>query len=124
MMEDALKVYRRMVEKNIQPTIHTFAYLLHGYSSLGMYRQITIFWGEIKGFMKGCGFPANRDLYELLLINFLHGGYFERVMEVSGHMRDQNMYSDKLMYKVQFLSLHKDLYESLRCKNRSTTQKA
>ncbi|XLR32406.1 hypothetical protein S83_060306 [Arachis hypogaea] len=75
MMEDALKVYRRMVEMNIQPTINTFAYLLCGYSSLGMYCKITILWGEIKRFMKGCGFPANRDLYELLRINFFRDGY-------------------------------------------------
>ncbi|XLR32402.1 hypothetical protein HN51_052363, partial [Arachis hypogaea] len=61
MMEDALKVYRRMVEMNIQPTIQTFAYLLRGYSSLGMYCEITILWGEIKRFTKGCGFSANRD---------------------------------------------------------------
>ncbi|XP_052116328.1 pentatricopeptide repeat-containing protein At4g17616 isoform X2 [Arachis duranensis] len=120
MMEDALKVYRRMVEMNIQPTIQTFAYLLRGYSSLGMYREITILWGEIKRFMKGCGFPANRDLYELLLINFLRGGYFERVMEVIGHMRDQNMYADKLMYKVEFLRLHKNLYKSLKASDART----
>ncbi|XLT03013.1 hypothetical protein HN51_052364, partial [Arachis hypogaea] len=75
MMEDALKVYRRIVELNIHPTIQTFAYLLRGYSSLGMYSEITILWGWIKRFMKGCGFLANRDLNELLLINFLRGGY-------------------------------------------------
>ncbi|MED6192954.1 hypothetical protein PIB30_014739 [Stylosanthes scabra] len=120
MMEDALRVYRRMVELNIQPTIQTFGYLLHGYSSLGMYREITILWGEIKRFMKGCDFPANRDLYESLLINFLRGGYFERVIEVIDYMRDQNMYTDKLMYKVEFLKHYKNLYRSLKASDART----
>ena len=114
MIEDALKAYRRMGQMNVQLTVQTFAYMLCGYSSLGMYREITILWGEIKRFMKGGGLLANRDLYELLLLNFLRGGYFERVMEVIDHMRDHNMYTDKWMYKNEFLRLHKDLYRSLK----------
>ncbi|KAF7828496.1 pentatricopeptide repeat-containing protein [Senna tora] len=120
MIEDVLKVYRRMEEKNIQPTIQTFAYMLHGYSSLGMYREITILWGDIKRFMRNGNLKVNRDLYELLLLNFLQGGYFERVMEVIGHMRDQNMYTDKWMYKSKFLRFHKNLYRSLKASDSRT----
>ncbi|XP_061358945.1 pentatricopeptide repeat-containing protein At4g17616 [Gastrolobium bilobum] len=120
MMEDALKAYRRMREMKIQPTSQTFAYLMCGYSSLGMYREITFLWGDIKRFIKSGNLVGDRDLYELLLLNFLRGGYFERVMEVIGHMRDHNMYSDKWMYKSEFLRLHKNLYRSLKASNTRT----
>ncbi|KAK7330837.1 hypothetical protein VNO77_25041 [Canavalia gladiata] len=120
MIEDALKAYKRMVDMKIQPTSQTFAFLLCGYSSLGMYRDITILWGGIKRFMKSGNLVGNRDLYELLLLNFLRGGYFERVMEVIGIMRDHNMYTDKWMYKSEFLRLHKNLYRSLKASNTIT----
>lgn len=120
MMEDALKAYRRMYEMNIQPTIQTFTCLLCGYSSLGMYREVSYLWADIKRFMRSGSLVANRDLYELLLLNFLRGGYFERVMEVIGHMKDHNMYTDKWMYKSEFLRLHKNLYRSLKTSNTRT----
>ncbi|XP_057421300.1 pentatricopeptide repeat-containing protein At4g17616 [Lotus japonicus] len=120
MIEDALKAYRRMGKMKIQPTIQTFAYMLCGYSSLGMYREITIVWGDIKRLMKGADLVGNRDLYELLLLNFLRGGYFERVMEVIDHMRNHNMYTDKWMYKSEFLRLHKNLYRRLKASDART----
>jgi len=120
MIEDALRAYRRMVDMKIQPTSQTFAFLMCGYSSLGMYREITILWGDIKRFMRSGNLVGNRDLYELLLLNFLRGGYFERVLEVISHMRDHNMYPDKWMYKNEFLRLHKNLYRSLKASNTRT----
>ncbi|KAI9089036.1 hypothetical protein K1719_029315 [Acacia pycnantha] len=120
MIEDMLKAYRRLKERNIQPTVQTFAYMLYGYSSLGMYREITILWGDIKRFTSNGSLKPNRDLYESLLLNFLRGGYFERVMEVIGHMRDQNMYTDKWMYKSKFLRLHRNLYRNLKASEART----
>ncbi|XP_028762282.1 pentatricopeptide repeat-containing protein At4g17616-like [Neltuma alba] len=120
MIEDMLKAYRRLKEKNIQSAVQSFAYMLFGYSSLGMYREITILWGDIKRFMSNGSLKPNRDLYELLLLNFLQGGYFERVMEVIGHMRDQNIYTDKWMYKSKFLRLHRNLYRSLKASDAKT----
>ncbi|KAK7386278.1 hypothetical protein VNO78_26400 [Psophocarpus tetragonolobus] len=120
MIEDALQAYIRMVDMKIQPTNQTFAFLMCGYSSLGMYREITILWGDIKRFMRTGNFVVNRDLYELLLLNFLRGGYFERVMEVISHMKDYNMYTDKWMYKSEFLRFHKNLYRSLKASNTRT----
>ncbi|XP_027334297.1 pentatricopeptide repeat-containing protein At4g17616 [Abrus precatorius] len=120
MIEDALKAYRRMVDKKIQPTKQTFAFLLCGYSSLGMYREITILWGDIKRSIKSGNLVGNADLYELLLLNFLRGGYFERVMEIIGYMRDHNMYTDKWMYKSEFLRHHKNLYRTLKASNTIT----
>ncbi|KAE9597425.1 putative pentatricopeptide [Lupinus albus] len=120
MIEDALKAYRRMYEMKIQPTYQTFAFLLRGYSSLAMYREITYLWGDIKRFMRNSSLVAHRDLYELLLMNFLRGGYFERVMEVIGHMKDHNMYNDKCIYKNEFLRLHKNLYRSLKTSDNRT----
>ncbi|KAK7318247.1 hypothetical protein RJT34_02946 [Clitoria ternatea] len=120
MIEDALKAYRRMVDMKIQPTTETFSFLLCGYSSLGMYREITILWGDIKRFMNSGILVGHRDLYELLLLNFLRGGYFERVMEVIGHMRDNNMCTDKWIYRSVFLKLHKNLYRSLKASNTRT----
>ncbi|OIV93384.1 hypothetical protein TanjilG_24104 [Lupinus angustifolius] len=120
MIEDALKAYRRMCKMKIQPTYQTFAFLLRGYSSLSMYREITYLWGDIKRFMRSGSLVANRDLYELLLMNFLQGGYFERVMEVIGLMKDHNMYTDKWIYKNEFLRLHKNLYQSLKTSNTIT----
>ncbi|GAU25471.1 hypothetical protein TSUD_71250 [Trifolium subterraneum] len=120
MMDDALRAYRRMCEMKIQPTNQTFAHLVRGYYSLGMYREITYLWGDIKRFMKNSHLAVDRDLYELLLLNFIQGGYFERVMEVIGHMNDRNMYTDKLMYKSEFLRLHKNLYRSLKASDTRT----
>jgi pentatricopeptide repeat protein len=120
MMDDALRAYRRMCEMKIQPTNQTFAHLVRGYYSLGMYREITYLWGDIKRFMKNSYLAVDRDLYELLLLHFIQGGYFERVMEVIGHMNDRNMYTDKLMYKSEFLRLHKNLYRSLKASDTRT----
>ncbi|GAV85267.1 PPR domain-containing protein/PPR_2 domain-containing protein/PPR_3 domain-containing protein [Cephalotus follicularis] len=114
MIEDASKTFRRMQEMKIQPTVQTYAYLLHGYSSLEMYRDITILWGDMKRNMQSGNLEVSRDLYEFLLLNFVRGGYFERLMEVINHMKEHNMYTDKWVYKREFLKLHKDLYRNLR----------
>uniref|UniRef100_A0A5B7AG61 Pentatricopeptide repeat-containing protein n=1 Tax=Davidia involucrata TaxID=16924 RepID=A0A5B7AG61_DAVIN len=117
MIGDALKTYRRMQEMKIQPTVQTFVNLICGYSSLEMYREITILWGDIKRNMEDGNLVVNRDLYEFLLLNFLRGGYFERVMEIIGYMKEHGMYTDKWMYKCEFLKFHKDLYRSLKASN-------
>lgn len=114
MIEDALQAYKRMQQTGIQPTAQTFANLAFGFYSLQMHRDITILWGDIKRSMQSRSLVLNRDLYEFLLLCFLEGGYFERVMEIVGHMEEQNMYTDKGMYKNQFLKLHKNLYRSLK----------
>ncbi|XP_022774656.1 pentatricopeptide repeat-containing protein At4g17616 isoform X2 [Durio zibethinus] len=114
MMGDALKVYRRMEEMKIQPTEHTFAYLVCGYSSLEMYRDITILWGDMKRTMESRNLSVSSDLYEFLLLNFIQGGYFERVMEVIGYMEKRSIYIDKWMYKIEYLKIHKNLYRSLK----------
>ncbi|XP_058734787.1 pentatricopeptide repeat-containing protein At4g17616-like [Vicia villosa] len=120
MIEDAMRAYRRMCEMKTRPTSQTFAHLVRGYSSLGMYREITFLWGDIKRFKKNSYLVVDRDLYELLLLNFIQGGYFERVMEVIGHMNGHNMYTDKLMYKSEFLRLHRNLYRSLKASDSRT----
>lgn len=123
MMGDALKIYRRMKEMKIQPTEQTFAYLVFGYSSLEMYRDITILWGDIKRTMESKNLSLSSDLYKILLLNFLRGGYFERVMEVIGYMEKCSMYIDKWIYKSEYLKIHKDLYRSLKaCKARTEAQ--
>lgn len=114
MMGDALRSYRKVQMMGIQPTVQTFSFLVYGYSSLERYRDITVLWGDIKRHMKSRNIVVSRDLYELLLMNFIRGGYFERVMEVVGYMKDQNMYTDKWMYKCEFLKLHKNLYKGVR----------
>ncbi|KAK6238442.1 hypothetical protein QUC31_003911 [Theobroma cacao] len=120
MMGDALKIYRRMQEMKIQPTVHTFAYLVCGYSSLKLYRDITILWGDIKKAMESRNLSMSSDLYVLLLLNFLQGGYFERVMEVIGYMKKGSMYIDKWMYKSEYLKIHKNLYRSLKASQART----
>ncbi|KAA0036792.1 hypothetical protein IC582_007610 [Cucumis melo] len=114
MIEDALQAYKRMQQLGIQPTAQTFANLVFGFSSLQMYINITILWGDMKRRMQSVDLVLSRDLYECLLLCFLRGGYFERVMEIVGRMEEQNMYTDKGMYKREFLMLHKNLYRSLK----------
>ena len=114
MVEDALQAYKRMQQTGIQPTARTFADLAFGFSSLQRYRDITFLWGDMKRNMQSKGLVLSRDLYEFLLLCFLQGGYFERVMEVVGHMEEQKMFTDKGMYKDQYLKLHKNLYRSLK----------
>ncbi|KAM3238016.1 hypothetical protein T459_12532 [Capsicum annuum] len=110
MVEDAVRAYRKMQAMKIHPTVSTFMNLLNGYSSLGMYREITILWGDIKRNMESRKNLSTRDLYEFLLLNFLRGGYFHRVMEVIGLMKENGMYLDKWMYRREFLKYHKGLY--------------
>ncbi|XP_062082229.1 pentatricopeptide repeat-containing protein At4g17616 [Humulus lupulus] len=113
MIEDAMRTYKRMQEINIQPTLETFTNLVCGYSSLGMYRDITILWGDIKRSMEFGNLSISRDLCEHLLMNFLQGGYFEKVMEIINYMKKHNMFTDKWMYRTEFLKLHKNLYKNL-----------
>ncbi|XP_073129482.1 pentatricopeptide repeat-containing protein At4g17616 [Henckelia pumila] len=113
MIGDAIMAYRKLQDMNIQPTTSTFFYMICGYSSLGMYREITILWGDIKKRMSNQNTVYNRDLYELLLLNFIRGGYFERVMELIGFMSKNSMYLDKWNYKAEFLMFHRDLYRRL-----------
>ncbi|KAL6530750.1 hypothetical protein OROGR_014610 [Orobanche gracilis] len=113
MIEDAIQTYRKMRKMKIEPNTLTFFHLVCGYVSLGMYRQITILWGDIKRSMKNHDTIYDRDLYELLLLNFIRGGYFERVMEVIGLMMENHMFLDKWSYKNEFLKFHRDLYRSL-----------
>lgn len=120
MIDDALRIYGRMQEMKIEPTVQTFINLVYGYSCLNMYREITILWGDIKSSRKSGSLVVCRDLYEFLVLNFLRGGYFERVMEVIGCMKEQNMYCDKWMYKREFLKFHKDLYRNLKASNTRT----
>ncbi|KAJ6829942.1 pentatricopeptide repeat-containing protein [Iris pallida] len=114
MMEDALKTYKLMEERNVQPTVLTFSHLVNGYASLKAYRQITILWGEIRKRLEDTVLPADRDLLECLLLNFLRGGYFERVMEIVNFMLKYKMYTDKWKYKREFLKFHKGLYRNLK----------
>lgn len=120
MIGDALRTYRKMQDMKIQPTLQTFTNLVCGYSSLGMYRDITILWGDIKRNMDGGTLVVSRDLYEYLLMNFLQGGYFERVMEVIGLMEESGMYTDKWMYRSEFVKLHKNLYRNLKASEART----
>lgn len=110
MVEDAVRAYRKMQAMKIHPTVSTFMNLLNGYSSSEMYREITILWGDIKRNMESRKNLNTRDLYEFLLLNFLRGGYFHRVMEVIGLMKENDMYLDKWMYRREFLKYHKGLY--------------
>ena len=80
MVGDALNTYRKMQQMKIEPTVQTFLNMVSGYSSLEMYRDITILWGDIKRNMEKGNLVVNRDLYDTLILNFLRGGYFERVL--------------------------------------------
>jgi pentatricopeptide repeat protein len=113
MMEDALCTYKRMREQHIRPTSYTFCHILCGYSSMDMHREITMLWGEIKRRLEYGELDVDRDLLDCLVLNFLKGGYFSRVMEVIGYMSKHNIYCDKWKYRHIFLKLHKNLYRNL-----------
>uniref|UniRef100_J3ML12 At1g68980-like TPR repeats domain-containing protein n=2 Tax=Oryza brachyantha TaxID=4533 RepID=J3ML12_ORYBR len=113
MMEDALRTYKRMREQNIRPSLHTFCHILCGYSSLGMHREITILWGEIKRRVEYGEIDLDRDLLDCVIFNFLKAGYFGRVMEVISYLSKHKMYCDKWKYRQVFLKLHKNLYRNL-----------
>ncbi|OWM86372.1 pentatricopeptide repeat-containing protein At4g17616 [Punica granatum] len=120
MMGDALRTYRRMQEINLRPTEQTFAAMLSGYSSLKMYRDVTILWGDIKRNILSGNLVISRDLCESLLVNFIRGGYFERVMEIITFMEEKNMFADKGMCRWEFLKLHKNLYRRLKASEATT----
>nr|XP_043627371.1 pentatricopeptide repeat-containing protein At4g17616 [Erigeron canadensis]XP_043627372.1 pentatricopeptide repeat-containing protein At4g17616 [Erigeron canadensis] len=119
MIDDALKTYKSMQRMKVYPSVATYIYMVMGYSSLEMYREITILWGDIRSSDEG-NLSFNRDLYEVLILNFLKGGYFERVMEVIGCMKKHGMYPDKGFYRSEFLKLHKNLYIKLKSSNART----
>ncbi|KAK1261766.1 Pentatricopeptide repeat-containing protein [Acorus gramineus] len=120
MMEDALKSFRRMTEMNLQPTVQTFSHLVYGYASLKMYSEITFLWGDIRRRMESGGLPAERDLLEFVLLNFIKGGYFARVLEIISYMSKHRMFADKLKYKREFLKLYKNLYRNLKTEKART----
>ncbi|KAL1557336.1 pentatricopeptide repeat-containing protein isoform X2 [Salvia divinorum] len=113
MIEDARETYRKMQKLKIHPNASTYFYLICGYSSLGMFREITILWGDIKRSMVNRNTVYKRELYELVLLNFIQGGYFERVMEVIHLMMENGMFLDKWCYKTEFLKFHRNLYRTL-----------
>ncbi|KAL6175906.1 hypothetical protein ACLB2K_052544 [Fragaria x ananassa] len=120
MIDDALKTYKRMQELKIYPTELTFTYMIKAYSSLGMFRNITFLWGDMKRNMENGNMVVRRDLYEYLLLDFLRGGYFERVMEVISYMKKRGMFADKWMYRSEFEKLHKNLYRNLKASEART----
>ncbi|KAM0030462.1 putative tetratricopeptide-like helical domain superfamily [Helianthus debilis subsp. tardiflorus] len=123
MIDDALKTYKTMQRMNISPNVATYMYMVMGYSCLEMYREITILWGDIKRRFDDRKLMMNVELYEVLVLNFLKGGYFERVMEVIGCMKKDGIYGDKWLYTSEFLKLHKDLYRKLKvCEGRTEAQ--
>ncbi|MFS7924633.1 putative tetratricopeptide-like helical domain superfamily [Helianthus anomalus] len=123
MIDDALKTYKTMQRMNISPNVATYMYMAMGYSRLEMYREITILWGDIKRRFDDRKLMMNVELYEVLVLNFLKGGYFERVMEVIGCMKKDGIYGDKWLYTSEFLKLHKDLYRKLKvCEGRTEAQ--
>lgn len=124
MLVDARKTYRKLQETGMRPCEKTFAIMENGYSNLQMYREIAILWGDIKKSMTRGNFMINRDLCESLVLNFIRGGYFERVMEVIALMKEHHLFIDKWMFKHEFLSLHKNLYKNLEAwKARNDTQR-
>lgn len=120
MMEDALRTYRRMQEMNLQLSEQTFARMLNGYSSLKMYRDVTILWGDIKRNISTRNLAISQDLYESFLVNFIRGGYFERVMEVITFMEEEYMFVDKGMCLWEYQKLHKNLYRRLKASEATT----
>ncbi|KAK9059070.1 hypothetical protein SSX86_021689 [Deinandra increscens subsp. villosa] len=120
MTEDALKTYKSMQRMNIYPNVATYMYMIMGYSSLEMYRDITFLWGDIKRSFDAGNLKMNVELYEVLILNFLKGGYFERVMEIIGCMKKDGIYADRWLYKSEFLKFHKDLYRNLKVSNGRT----
>ncbi|KAH0935149.1 hypothetical protein HID58_012266, partial [Brassica napus] len=81
MQGDAVTTYRKIQKmKTISPTVQSFWILVDMYSSLGMYREITVTWGDIKRNVASRDLEVTQDLLEKLVVNFLRGGYFERVM--------------------------------------------
>ncbi|XP_051119319.1 pentatricopeptide repeat-containing protein At4g17616 [Andrographis paniculata] len=113
MIEDAKHTYLKMQKMKIQPNSTTFFHLICGYCSVGMYREITILWADVKRSMESQHKVCSRDVLEMLLIAFIRGGYFERVMEIIGFMRKNKMFLDKWRCKNEFLKLHRDLYRTL-----------
>ncbi|GJU98376.1 pentatricopeptide repeat-containing protein [Tanacetum coccineum] len=117
MIDDALKTYKSMQQMKVYPTAATYIYMVMGYSSLEMYREVTHLWGDIWRSCDDGNLSVNIDLYEVLVLSFLKGGYFERVMEVIGCMKKRGMCPDKCLYRSEFLKLHKGLYSKLKASN-------
>lgn len=123
MMDDALRTYKCMRERNMSPNVQTFCHILSGFSSLKMYREITILWGEIKRSLEYGILSDSQntdDLLECLVVNFLKGGYFERVMEVIDFMSKNGMCCDKWKCRRVFLELHRELYRNLKVSDAKT----
>ncbi|XP_020875200.1 pentatricopeptide repeat-containing protein At4g17616 [Arabidopsis lyrata subsp. lyrata] len=124
MQGDAIITYRKIPKMKIPPTVQSFWILIDMYSSLGMYREITIVWGDIKRNIASKNLKVTQDLLEKLVVNFLRGGYFERVMEVISYMKENDMINDLTMYKNEYLKLHKNLYRTLKASDAVTEAQA
>uniref|UniRef100_A0A1J3F502 Pentatricopeptide repeat-containing protein n=1 Tax=Noccaea caerulescens TaxID=107243 RepID=A0A1J3F502_NOCCA len=125
MQGDAVTTYRKIQKVKIfPPTLQSFWIIIDMYSSLSKYREITVVWGDIKRNMASRDLEVTQDLLEKLVVNFLRGGYFERVMEVISYMKEKGMYNDLTMYKNEYLKLHKNLYRNLRASDAVTEAQA
>ena len=69
-------------EQNIRPASYIFCHMLCGYSSMDMHREITMLWQEIKHILEYEELDMDRDLLDCLILDFLEGGQFSRVMKV------------------------------------------
>ncbi|CAN8324995.1 unnamed protein product [Cochlearia groenlandica] len=124
MQVDAVTTFRKIQKTKNTPTRQSFWIMTDMYSSLGMYREITVVWGDIKRNIASRNLEVTQDLLEKLVVCFLRGGYFERVIEVIGYMKEKGMYNDMTMYKNEYLKLHKNLYRSLRASDAKTEAQA
>ncbi|KAJ0232945.1 Pentatricopeptide repeat-containing protein [Hirschfeldia incana] len=124
MQVDAVTTYRKIQKMKLPATVQSFWILIDMYSSLGMHREMTVTWGDIKRNMASRDLEVTQDLLEKLVVNFLRGGYFERVMEVISCMKEKGMYNDLPMYKKEYLKVHKNLYRNLKAADAVTEAQA
>ncbi|KAK9107268.1 hypothetical protein Syun_023279 [Stephania yunnanensis] len=111
-LEDAKRMFRRMVFLRFQPNGQTYLSLINGYVLAEKYFSVLILWIEVrkrlsKDVVNVLYFDHN--LVDAFLYALVRGGYFDAVMQVVQKSQDLKIFVDKRRYKQAFMETHKKL---------------
>ncbi|XP_062223506.1 pentatricopeptide repeat-containing protein At1g69290-like [Phragmites australis] len=104
-LEDAKRIYRRMVFLRFEPNNQTYLSLINGYVSAEKYFSVLILWTEVR--RKGADF--NRELIDAFLYALVKGGFFDMAMQVIEKAQEFKIFIDKWRHKQTFMETHKKL---------------
>ncbi|CAN7040213.1 unnamed protein product [Brassica rapa subsp. trilocularis] len=104
-LEDAKRMFRRMVFLQYEPNQQTYLSLINGYVSCERYFEVVVLWKEFKeGKAK-----LDHALADAFLNALVKGGFFGTAMQVVEKCKEMKIFVDKWRYKAAFMEALKKL---------------